>query len=72
LSVISRFDSQHPIYQTLLRQVVQNQIPFQYVLNDVWYASAENMMFVKHDLQRDFIMPLKSNRKVAVSLEDKQ
>lgn len=46
-------------YQQLLRQVVTNQIPFRYVLNDVWYASADNMRFVKHDLKRDFVMPLK-------------
>jgi hypothetical protein len=60
------------VYRQLLRQVNQNQIPFRYVLNDVWFASAENMRFVKHELERDFIMPLKTNRKVALSLEDKQ
>jgi hypothetical protein len=59
-------------YRQLLRQAVRNQIPFRYVLNDVWYASAENMMFVKHELKRDFIMPLKTNRKVALSSEDKK
>lgn len=51
---------------------MQNQIPFRYVLNDVWYASADNMMFVKHTLEKDFVMPIKSNRKVALSLADKQ
>ena len=30
------------------------------------------MMFVKHKLERDFIMPLKTNRKVALSLENKK
>src|SRR3972149_121724 len=64
--------TKNEVYRQLLRQVVQNQIPFRYVLNDVWYASADNMMFVKHDLKRDFIMPLKTNRKVALSLEDKK
>jgi len=59
-------------YRTLLEQATKNQIPFRYVLNDVWYASAENMMFVKHTLQQEFVMPLKSNRKVALSLEDKR
>ena len=59
------------IYRTLLEQAVQNQIPFRYVLNDVWYSAAENMRFVKHTLGKDFIMPLKSNRKVALSLADK-
>ena len=59
-------------YQDLLRQAVRNQIPFQYVMNDVWYASADNMKFIKNDLNKDFIMPIKSNRKVALSLADKQ
>lgn len=64
--------SKNEVYRQLLRQVQQNQIPFRYILNDVWYASADNMMFVKHDLKRDFIMPLKSNRQVALSLEAKK
>ena len=59
-------------YRTMLQQAVTNQIPFQYVLNDIWFASAENMMFVKHALHKDFVMPLKANRKVALSGEDKQ
>jgi len=58
-------------YRQLLEQAVQNQIPFRYVLNDVWYSAAENMKFIKHTLGKDFIMPLKSNRKVALSLADK-
>jgi hypothetical protein len=43
-----------------------------YVLNDVWFASAENMRFVKHSIEREFIMPLKANRKVALSGAEKQ
>ena len=64
--------SKNEVYRQLLRQVVVNQIPFRYVVNDVWYASADNMMFVKHDLKRDFIMPLKTNRKVALSMESQK
>jgi hypothetical protein len=64
--------SKNEHYRTLLEHAVQNQIPFRYVLNDVWYASAENMMFVKHTLHKEFVMPLKSNRKVALSLDDKR
>ena len=55
----------------MLQAVHKNKIPFQYVLTDIWFASAENMCFVKLDLQKDFIMALKSNRKVALSAEDK-
>src|SRR6266511_5969448 len=56
----------------LLQQAGDNQIPFRYVLNDVWFASAENMVFVKQTLHKDFVMPLKTNRKVALSAADKQ
>jgi hypothetical protein len=54
-------------YRELLTTTKRNQIPFRYVLSDVWYSAAENMMFIKHDLGKDFIMPLKVNRKVALS-----
>jgi hypothetical protein len=64
--------SKNEVYRQLLRQVKQNQIPFRYVLNDVWFASADNMMFVKHELERDFVMPLKTNRKVALRVADKK
>lgn len=64
--------TKNAVYRDLLRQVKQNQIAFRYVLNDVWFASADNMMFVKHDLVRDFVMPLKTNRKVATSLDNKK
>jgi IS4 transposase len=63
--------SKNAHYQALIRQAQANQIPFKYVLNDVWYASADNMNFIKEELQLDFIMPLKANRKVALSREDK-
>jgi Transposase DDE domain len=64
--------SKNEHYQALLRQAKQNPIPFGFVLNEVWSASADNMMFVKHDLETDFIMPLKSNRKLALSRAEKQ
>ncbi len=59
-------------YRMLLRVAVHNQLQFQYVLNDVWFASADNMKYVKSELKKDFIMPLKTNRKVALSAEDKR
>ncbi len=56
----------------MVQQAVDNHIPFKYVLNDVWFASADNMIFIKQDLKKDFIMPVKCNRKVALSLDDKR
>jgi len=64
--------SKNQRYGMLLRIAVHNQVPFQYVLNDVWFASADNMKYVKRDLKKDFIMPLKSNRKVALNEGDKR
>lgn len=63
--------SKNDRYRQILKQAALNQIPFRYVLNDVWFASAENMNFVKHDLKKEFVMPLKTNRKVALSATDK-
>jgi hypothetical protein len=54
-------------YRQMLTATMRNQILFSYVLNDIWFASAENMRFVKLDLSKDFIMALKGNRKVALS-----
>lgn len=47
-------------------------MPFRYVISDVWFASAENMMFLRHTPRKHFVMPLKSNRKVALSGTDKR
>jgi hypothetical protein len=51
---------------------VNNQIAFRTVINDVWYASAENRVFVKHTLKKHFVMPFKSKGKVALSLTEKR
>ncbi len=59
-------------YRMLLRVAVHNQVRFKYVLNDVWFASAENMKFIKRQLKKEFVMPLKENRKLALSAEQKQ
>jgi len=64
--------SKNERYRRLLRVAMHNQVLFQYVLNDVWFASADNMKYVKGDLKKEFIMPLKSNRKVALSEADKR
>jgi hypothetical protein len=64
--------TKNEMYRDLLQQAVKNQIPFQYALNDIWFSSAENMNFVKITLEKEFVMPLKSNRKVATSADAKQ
>ena len=58
-------------YRELLRICKHNDILFKYVLNDSWYSSADNMMFIKHNLKKDYIMPIKTNRKIALCHKDK-
>ncbi len=55
----------------LIEQGVKNHIPFRVVLFDSWFSSKDNMMKIKGELHKDFICPIKTNRKVAMSLADK-
>ncbi len=64
--------TKNEMYREIVKQIMRNNVLFKYVLNDVWYASAENMVFVKKDLKKDFIMPIKTNRKVALSRNDQR
>jgi hypothetical protein len=64
--------SKNEVCRGLIKQAVRHRFPFRFVLFDVWFASAENMVFIKHQQHRDFICPLKTNRKVALSKADKQ
>lgn len=48
-----------------------NNFRFDYVVCDCWFSSAENMELIKGQLGLEFIMALKSNRKVALSSEAK-
>jgi hypothetical protein len=64
--------SKNENYRDLLAQAKRNQIPFKYVLSDMWYSAADNLMFIKHELDNDFIMPLKANRKVVLSEQAKR
>ncbi len=64
--------SKNAVCQELIKQALTNRISFRFVLFDVWFASAETLMFIKQEQKRDFICPLKTNRKVALSVADKQ
>lgn len=64
--------TKNELYRQMLKACAKNCVKFSYVLNDVWYASSENMVYVKEELKKEFIMPIKTNRKVALSLEHKK
>ncbi len=58
--------TKNELYRQMLCACAANQLPFAYVLNDVWFASAENMQYIKQTIKKDFVMPLKENRKISL------
>ena len=56
----------------MIASALHKQIPFRYVLADVWSSSTENMVFIKIKARKDFVLPLKSNRKIALAVEHKK
>lgn len=56
----------------MLKACVQNNIRFRYVIADTWYSAAETMTFIHKKLERFFLLPLKSNRNVALSKQAKE
>jgi IS4 transposase len=42
------------------------RIKFSFVLADSWFSSSETMAYIKKDLKKDFVMPLKSNRLITI------
>jgi hypothetical protein len=53
-----------------LEQVIKNEVKFKWVITDIWFGSVENMKYIK-EKQKEFIMPLKTNRKVAIGIDNK-
>ncbi len=65
--------TKNELYRKMLSACQSNRLRFAYVLSDVWYSASENMAaYIKEGLKKEFIMPVKTNRKVALSLEDKK
>lgn len=48
-----------------------NQIPCRWVLADIWYSGNDNLEYIKLELLKDFIMPIKGNRLVALTEAEK-
>ena len=62
--------SKNQLAQDQIYYAVKNKVKFRFVLFDAWFSSVENMKFIlKH--RKHFMCPLKANRKVALSRDDK-
>ena len=58
--------TKNELFREMIREC-SNKLHFDYVITDSWYSSIENMQEIKQILHSNFIMALKSNRKVALS-----
>jgi hypothetical protein len=65
-------ETKNEMLRRMLKTCRQNQLKYRYVLADSWFSAQENLAFVRHDLDKHFVVALKSNRTVALTLEDKK
>lgn len=52
--------------------IIHNQIKCRWIVADVWFSSNDNMEFIKFDLKKNFVMPIKTNRLVCKTKEEKR
>ena len=64
--------TKNELLREMLKTCQQNQVKWRYLLTDSWFTSSENMKYVNDELQKYFILALKSNRLIALSEEDKK
>ena len=64
--------TKNELVRNQLKICQKNQLQYKYVLSDSWFSSKENMDFIHEDLNKHFVMALKSNRTIALSQEDKK
>jgi hypothetical protein len=57
--------------RSMIQVCANNQLKFKYILMDSWFSAKENFEFILHK-KKHFIAPLKDNRLVALSYEDKK
>jgi len=48
-----------------------NEVKYKYILFDKWFASTNNLVFIEEELKKKFVCPIKSNRRIALTLEEK-
>lgn len=49
-----------------------NQVKYKYILFDSWFSSSKSLKYIHTKLEKVFVCPLKSNRLVALDLQDKK
>lgn len=52
--------------------IVDNQIKCTWILFDIWFSGNDNMEFIKFELKKEFVTPIKTNRLVCRTKEEKR
>lgn len=63
--------TKNELFRQMLSICHKNQLKYRYVLIDSWFAAKDNLTLIRQDLDKHFVAALKSNRTVALSLEEK-
>ena len=63
--------SKNELVRQMLHACCWNTLSFRFVLTDSWFASKENMAYIRLTLNKEFVMAIQGNRTVALSVEDK-
>lgn len=62
--------TKNQLFRSLIEQAIKNKVIFEHVLADNWFGSKANMAYIHNDLQKSFIIGIKSNRTLALSEND--
>jgi hypothetical protein len=63
--------TKNEIFRGFISLSTSNNIIFKYVISDSWFSSEDNMIDIKLKHQKDLVLPVKSNRTLALSEKDK-
>ena len=64
--------TKNQMVRSMVAQAVLNEVKFEYVLADNWFGAKKNMEFIHYDMEKKFIIGLKSNRVAALSENDRK
>lgn len=62
--------TKNELFRELIALAIKNTVLFEFVLADNWFGAKANMAYIHNDLQKSFIIGIKSNRTLALSEDD--
>jgi hypothetical protein len=63
--------NKNELFRSNFNQIMKNHIKLEYTVFDIWYGSVDNLNLI-YSHKQNYICPLKSNRKLALSKDEKK